>query len=176
MAKKNLPVILGTVIIVISLIVGGAILVINHSQNQIKTRTEGEFPENTAIDNSNEITPQEIDSPVDNPESDNTATTNRYKDGTYSAFGSYVSPAGTETIQVQVILTNDVISSVKVTPQANDFESQRYQQRFSSGISSVVVGKPLDQAYINGRVNGSSLTGEGFNKALNSIRKEAQGG
>lgn len=164
MEKKNIIIMLGAVIIIISLIIGGSVLVINHSQNQITTKTEGEYPDNTTtVDNKDEITSNEEFN-----------VRNKYKNGTFSTTGSYISPAGNESILVQITVSNDKVSSVEVTPLADDFESQRYQQRFSSGISSLVVGKLLDQAYINGRVNGSSLTGEGFNKAVDSIINQAK--
>lgn len=101
-----------------------------------------------------------------------TPSTN-FSNGTYTSTGSYISPAGEETIKVEAIISNGALTSLEITPQDPDLESLRYQQKFIAGISGLVVGKKIDEAYVNGRVNGSSLTAEGFNNALDGIIAEA---
>ncbi len=97
-----------------------------------------------------------------------------FKDGSYNASGSYFAPSGYETIGVQIGVSKGIISSVSITPDSNDFQSLRYQQRFMDGLNSLVVGKSLDQAYIYGRVNGASLTPLGFNNALDQIIQQSK--
>jgi uncharacterized protein with FMN-binding domain len=97
----------------------------------------------------------------------------KYKNGTYNADGTYTSPAGKEDISVSVTLNGDTITSVTVTPKATDPMSKNWQQRFASGISSQIVGKKLDDISI-GKVSGSSLTGTGFNQALQSVKNNAR--
>ena len=67
--------------------------------------------------------------------------TSLYKDGTYSASGTYNTPEGkTETIAVSVTLKNDVIVDSRVTPTtSNDHESQRYQKQFIAGYKQLVT-------------------------------------
>jgi len=101
--------------------------------------------------------------------SDNTTG---YKDGTYTADGSYTSPGGSEEIAVTVTVKSKVITAVTVKSVTADSEAAQYQARFESGISSVAVGKSLATLSV-GSVAGSSLTGQGFDTALATIRSEA---
>jgi uncharacterized protein with FMN-binding domain len=96
-----------------------------------------------------------------------------YKDGTYSADGSYRSPAGTETIGVTITLKGDVITKVTVVPKATDPKSDRFQDMFASGISEVVVGKKIDTLQVS-KISGSSLTSGGFNEAVTKIEAAAK--
>jgi len=95
-----------------------------------------------------------------------------FKDGTYSATGSYNSPGGTETIDVTVILTKNVITSVSATPHATVQEAAEYQQDFIAGYKPLVVGKKINDVSLT-RVSGSSLTPLGFNDAIEQIESKA---
>jgi hypothetical protein len=94
-------------------------------------------------------------------------------DGTYTVTGGYQSPGGPETIGVTVSVANGVVTAVEVAPQAINDTSSRYQGQFAGGIAGEIVGKPLAEVEVT-RVAGSSLTGRGFNEALDQIRSEAQ--
>jgi uncharacterized protein with FMN-binding domain len=96
-----------------------------------------------------------------------------YKDGSYTAEGSYASPGGTEGVTVTLTLKDDVVTGVTVAPGANDPMSTRYQNMFIGGISGIVVGKKLDAIAV-GKVSGSSLTAGGFNQAVTKIKAEAK--
>ncbi|OGL23604.1 hypothetical protein A2791_02055 [Candidatus Saccharibacteria bacterium RIFCSPHIGHO2_01_FULL_46_30] len=95
-----------------------------------------------------------------------------YKNGSFSANGSYRTPGGTETISVSVTLKDDVITSVSVTGNGRG-DSAEYQSMFKSGVSSLTVGKDIDDVKLS-RVSGSSLTSTGFNSALDTIKTEAR--
>ncbi len=97
-----------------------------------------------------------------------------YTDGTYSATGTYESPGGTETVEVQLTLAKNLITEVTVTPQAKDASGQIYQGMFAQGISAVVVGKDINTLQV-AKVSGSSLTSGGFTDALAKIKAEAGG-
>jgi uncharacterized protein with FMN-binding domain len=96
-----------------------------------------------------------------------------YRDGTYSADGSYVSPGGQEEIAVTVTVKNDLITAVSVRTVSADSEAAQYEAQFASGISAVAVGKDLGSLNV-GSVAGSSLTSHGFSEAIASIRSKAQ--
>ena len=96
-----------------------------------------------------------------------------YKDGTYSATGSYMSPGGQDQIAVTLTLKNDIITDVSVTPEAGDRTSSRYQNKFVSGYKQYVLGKNIADVYLT-TVSGSSLTPQGFNDALAQIKTQAQ--
>ena len=84
-----------------------------------------------------------------------------------------MSPGGEDQVTVTLTLAHDVITSVNVTPGAQDRTSQRYQDRFISGYKQYVVGKNIASVNV-GVVSGSSLTPIGFNDALTQIKAQAK--
>lgn len=95
-----------------------------------------------------------------------------YTDGTYTAEGSYSTPGGQESISVDVTVAADVVTAVTVTPEASGGNAARFQDEFASGIADEVVGQELTGLSVD-KVSGSSLTGDGFNAALDQIRADA---
>ena len=102
-----------------------------------------------------------------------TASTGNYKDGTYSATGSYSTPGGTESITLSVTLKGNVITDSTLTQHADSGESEEYQDRFASGYKSYVTGKNVNEVSLS-RVAGSSLTSDGFDAALETIKNDAK--
>lgn len=98
-----------------------------------------------------------------------------FTDGTYEATGGYQSPNGAETVVVSLTIAGGVVSDVVVTPQATNATSTRYQGQFAGGIAEEIVGVPVAELDVS-RVAGSSLTGGGFNAALEQIRTQARAG
>ena len=96
-----------------------------------------------------------------------------YKDGTYEATGSYVSPGGTQSIKVSVTLKNNVVTDTEAQSGAVDSESSEFQGKFIGGYKQLVVGKSLNDISVS-RVSGSSLTSQGFNDAIERIKSEAK--
>jgi uncharacterized protein with FMN-binding domain len=101
-----------------------------------------------------------------------TTSTSEYKDGTYNAEGTYVSPGGRESIGLTVTLANGVIVNTEFDGHATDGDAVMYQQKFASGYKAEVVGKNIDDIKLS-RVAGSSLTSNGFNDAIEQIRTDA---
>jgi cytoskeletal protein RodZ len=102
-----------------------------------------------------------------------TSSTSTYKDGDYSATGTYDSPGGTEHITVHVTLKNDVVTATSAKSGTGDPEAQEYQDDFISGYKQQVVGKDIGSISLS-RVSGSSLTSQGFNNAVSQIKSEAR--
>jgi uncharacterized protein with FMN-binding domain len=96
-----------------------------------------------------------------------------YKDGTYSATGSYISPGGNEKIGVTVTLKNDVITAASVTPEPVSSMGQHFQGIFAANFQPLVVGKDISSVHLT-TVSGSSLTPGGFDNALAQIKAEAK--
>jgi uncharacterized protein with FMN-binding domain len=96
-----------------------------------------------------------------------------YKDGTYSADGTYVSPNGTETVGVQLTLAEGKITEVNITQHPSNPNTRKFQGEFAGGIAAQVVGKNIDELNVS-KVAGSSLTSGGFNQAVEKIKQEAQ--
>lgn len=97
-----------------------------------------------------------------------------YVDGLYSATGSYTAPSGTETVGVSLTVTDDVVTDVAIDEQAVNPTSQKMQALFADGISTLVIGKRLEDISVS-QVSGSSLTSKGFNQALEAIKAQAKG-
>jgi hypothetical protein len=68
---------------------------------------------------------------------------------------------------------NGVIKTVNVTPHATDPTSLRLQRRFAAAVPAVVVGRPIAEVRV-GRLAGSSGTPDGFNEAIEKIKKQAR--
>jgi uncharacterized protein with FMN-binding domain len=100
------------------------------------------------------------------------ASSAKYKDGSYSAEGTYQSPGGQEKVKVDLTIADDKVTAVTVTPESGNATGQQYEGMFASGISAEVVGKDIDSLNV-GKVSGSSLTSGGFNAAVETIKKDA---
>lgn len=111
--------------------------------------------------------------PVDTSAKADVKVTTKYIDGTYTKVGSYQSPGGSETVTVTVNVKDEMVQSVSVVKGTDNETSERFQGLFIDGIGAEVVGKKLSEVKVS-VVNGSSLTGEGFNKAIAEIQASAQ--
>jgi hypothetical protein len=106
--------------------------------------------------------------PAPEPES-----TSKYVDGSYFQVADYSNPAGSDSITVQLQITDDKIQHVAIGLFGNHSTSEKMQQLFADGIGAVVIGKSLDEVGSLGAVNGSSLTPKAFNSAVQVIKGEA---
>lgn len=129
-----------------------------------------------------EVSPEETTfaSPVatlspaaDDDEVDDSEETGAYRDGSYSAEGGYQSPAGPETVGVELAIADGVITAVTVTPQSENSVSAKLQGQLAAGIGDLVIGQPLETIEEFDAVNGSSLSPEGFQEAVEKIKEEA---
>lgn len=96
-----------------------------------------------------------------------------YKNGSYNVTTDYMTPAGKETLGVNISVNSDKVSSVEVTNMASDKTSKNYQNRFIASIQSQILGKTVDTASV-GVISGASLTSNAFNQALMKIKAEAK--
>jgi uncharacterized protein with FMN-binding domain len=107
------------------------------------------------------------------PESVSTSGPTTYKDGTYTADGTYQSPAGEGRITVKLTLASGAVTAITVDGHATDPTAKAYQGDFDRGIAGKVVGKKIDSLDIT-NVSGSSLTSGGFDDALKAIESDAR--
>ena len=157
--------IIGIVIAVVILVTGYILLNQNNAQQantEISGNTNPNFTSKPATTGTKSGSPTSV-TPAD-----------EFASGTYTSHGKYISPDGEQTIEVEITVSEGNITNATLSPVDSDLESLRYQQKFNSGLSGLIVGKRLDEAYISGNVNGSSLTADGFNEALDSIIEQAQ--
>ncbi len=101
-----------------------------------------------------------------------TGSSKSYKDGAYTADGTYMTPEGEEKITVTLTLKGNAITEVNTTSNPVHHESRQYQTFFQNNYKKLVVGKKIDEVNLS-RVSGSSLTPIGFNAALNAIKQQA---
>ena len=101
-----------------------------------------------------------------------TTDTRKYKDGTYTAVGNYISPAGKEQVDISITLVDSKITAATFSGEAINPTSKKMQANFKAGFSKLVVGKNIDQISLT-VVNGSSLTPKGFMDALMKVKAEA---
>jgi uncharacterized protein with FMN-binding domain len=108
------------------------------------------------------------------PETEPAAVTvAEYADGTYTASGTYSSPAGAEHVDVSITLAGDVVTGATFTGHAENPGSVANQQKFARGYEAVVIGRNIDEIALT-VVNGSSLTPTGFMEALDAIKEKAR--
>lgn len=101
-----------------------------------------------------------------------TMDTAAYKDGEYSAAGTYTSPAGAEEIGVKITLKDNIVTDADVEVKATNPKSKYMQDAFAKGYKEMVIGKNINEIKLE-KVSGSSLTPMGFNTALEAIKTQA---
>jgi uncharacterized protein with FMN-binding domain len=94
------------------------------------------------------------------------------KDGSYTARGDYTSPGGASAVDVAVTLKSGTVTALKVTPKAENPTAKGYEAQFASGVGTKVIGKKLTDLNVT-KVSGSSLTSQGFDRAIAAIEKHA---
>lgn len=162
--RKELATVLA-VLIMVAVIVGAVAMASKSSKDQQAAKVAGTSAGGASASQSNGTT--------DTAGTSSVAGSAAYKDGQYTATGSYVSPGGSERITIQVTLKDGVVAGTAATSGASDPEGQEYQNQFIQGYKKLVVGKPIDSISLS-RVSGSSLTSQGFNDALKQIEQQAK--
>lgn len=157
--NKNLIVMAIVAVVVIALLIGGAYYFLYMSKPQDNT----------------EVVDQQTTNPDAEVEgtSEETAAGN-YQDGTYTATGTYSYHSGEESVEVTVTLESGAVTEAKVVSKAIAPTSKTMQADFIANFESMVIGKNIDEVRV-GKVSGSSLTGVGFNAAIEDIKEQAQG-
>lgn len=150
----------------LGLAVGSLAVIAGCQAGDVTVTADSDTLDDTAATDSTEV--MEAPEPADEPRMLGPAA-----DGTYTVTGGYQSPNGAETIVVTVSVADGIITQATVEPQATNSTSARYQGQFAGGVADEVVGKSLAEVDVT-RVAGSSLTGRGFNEAMDQIRSEAQ--
>jgi uncharacterized protein with FMN-binding domain len=96
-----------------------------------------------------------------------------YKDGTYTANGTFYTPNGAEHIGVTLTLVSNNITTVSIDSSSiTSGTSYEYTSLFTDGINQAVDGRNVNDVQV-GRISGASLTPIGFNNAL-QIKNDAR--
>jgi len=156
MQTKNF---LGILALVVVVLAGGAFVLNKSNSTTSQEAAAAQAPTTPPVD---------ATSPTPAP-----TTAIQYKDGTYSASGTYNAPSGTETVHVTLTLAGGVVTDSTVTADGVNPMSKRFQNMFISGYKQYVTGKNISDVNVT-NVSGSSLTGQGFNAAVETIKTEAK--
>ncbi len=162
-SNKSIGIFIGIVVIVIMTLV--AVFSGKKPTTELPV-AEQALPEKTNV-------PVSTETPVIPPADVVKQSVSVYKDGTYTATGSYMSPGGPDKVGVTLTLKNDIITDASVTPMPGDLKSAKFQDMFISGYKAFVVGKNIADVNLT-KVSGSSLTPIGFNNALAQIKVQAK--
>jgi len=148
------------VLIVTVLLIGGAMLA---SQNQPASAPTA----------SNQPTKKQPPAKDSSGSSSMPASSSGFKDGKYSAAGAYQSPGGSQEIKITINLKDSAIIETSAEGDSKSSNSRFYQSSFISNYKQKVVGKKISEVKLD-HVGNSSLTPEGFNNALEDIKKQAK--
>jgi hypothetical protein len=169
--KPNKAVLNGAIIAALVLLVGGATALSRREGEVVVSDTSlpvSDTPTETPASTGSSVAASSSPSAV--PGASSGATV--YKNGSYQANGTYLTPEGSEDIAVNLTITNDVVTAASISQTPKNRESRQYQAFFASGYKQQVVGKSLAELKLS-RVSGSSLTPAGFNQAVADIRTQA---
>ena len=150
------------VIVLVGIVASAAIVVSNNNKGTAENVDTSNFQTNSH--NHEHVTDEAAVDSTDVSE---------YKDGTYAATGTYLSPGGRESVQLTVTIKDGVITDTALEAEGASLESREHQQLFADNYKELVVGKKINGLTLS-RVAGSSLTSNGFNDALDDIRQEAR--
>lgn len=153
------------IIIAILVVIGGFVFW-NSKQNSEVTQTPAQ-----PVSSQPSVPTGETKTPVPTPTP--IVDNRKYKDGTYTATGTYGTPEGSENVSITLVIKNDKVTDATLKANASDNTSARYIDAFNQGFKTQVVGKSVDQISLT-VVNGASLTPKGFMQALNKIKTQAQ--
>lgn len=178
--KKTQIALISTSFVIVLIAIVVAFSLFNQPSESNNTSTNS--PQNNT--SSSESASKEITVPIPNPAmssepyqtnpiSKPTALT-KYRNGSYTAKSSYRTPSSSaEPISITVTISEDLITSLTIAEDSSDTTSEFYKKKFSEGIQGIIVGKSVDTVSPD-KVNGSSLTANGFNKALEEIQKNSR--
>lgn len=170
MSQQNKTRIVGLIVIVLLTTASTAGAVAYNNASLVSQSTTGPTISIPPATTPTPTTPNPSPAPTRQPSTSGTT----YKNGTYSAKGTFNTPDGSVQIGVTITLASDKITTVSIDDSnISSRESQQYTTRFVNGINQLVVGKSINSVDVS-RVSGASLTPIGFNKALEVIKNDAK--
>lgn len=168
-SQKNKQIITTIIVLAsVAIVVGGIVLFNKKTPQNTLAATDSSNPDTNTTAAQNTSANTTPNSTATNP----SAASSSFKDGTYSATADYYTPEDTDSIKVTLAVKDGVVSTVSATTTTSSRESRQYDSAFLDAYKSYVVGKSLSGLNLN-RVSGASLTTEGFNNALDTIRQQA---
>jgi uncharacterized protein with FMN-binding domain len=172
-AGKNRQLVVTLAVLIVIVVIVGGVVIANKGKASDAADTTTASSSNTANDTPATTTGNESTTSDQTSSSGDSTSSSEYKDGSYTAVGSYSSPGGQESITISVTLKDGVITDTSAVSGATDSEGKEYQNQFIQAYKDMVVGKNISSVSLS-RVSGSSLTSQGFNSAIQKIKTQAQ--
>lgn len=156
------------------LVAGCSTAVEPQSQGQVEvpstsvSATEDEVPEIS------EQVEQEIQRTGDEVENQEQVTSQQAEGQlrSFSESTTYTSPGGSVSLQVQLEVEGEIVTSVEVSSSSAGSISSGYIEGFNNDIKELVVGKSINELNLPNRIGSSSLTIDGFNDALDNVKNQ----
>ncbi|HYD03922.1 MAG TPA: hypothetical protein VEC16_06520 [Alphaproteobacteria bacterium] len=93
-------------------------------------------------------------------------------DGTYVENVNYMSPGGMDTIEITVVVENDIVTDAEIKPVVADPKSQTFIAKVNAALPDLVIGKKITELDLPEQISGSSLTSAAFAKQIEDIIAE----
>src|SRR3989338_1365326 len=94
-------------------------------------------------------------------------------DGTYTESVTYNYHSGSETVEMTVVVKNDIIEGVNIVPGPNAHNvTQKIVAGFTDALPDLVLGKKIDELDLPKNVGGSSLTTAAFKGYVERLVEE----
>ncbi len=154
--------IIGGIVAAVVVVFGGYAFWNNHEQQEI-----------AEMEKMNADKMAEQQAAIDAAAAAQAATPTGYKNGNYDVTVKYNTPAGPESLYVNLTLADNKVSAATVNNMGKDKVSINMQNKFIADFQKHTIGQ--DISALNLQVtSGSSLTTGGFNDALAKIRTQAK--
>lgn len=159
-SSKMLPIAIVAVVVIV--IIAAVFMITSKSNEERQESPSGEQAEHQTAPTTTQA--EVTTAPV---------TSGQYKNGSYKAVGHYISPGGSESIDVSLTLSNNVVTDAKVNSiKPSGPIARQMQAAFIDGFKNQVIGKKIDEINVT-HVASSSLTPQGFMDAVSQIKQEA---
>lgn len=93
---------------------------------------------------------------------------------TFTQTGSYRTPGGSHDLEITVGVEDGIVQSFDMQPvNVGNATVRGYIIKYGEGIEEQIIGKSLNDFDVPVRLNGSSLTYEGFEDAYDKVKQAA---
>lgn len=94
------------------------------------------------------------------------------EDGTYTETVTYSAPPGTEEINMEIEVQDNVITSLSIEGVNSHPTSQTYKERSEQGLQDLLIGKNINEVEVPDKISGSSLTTKAFKEKYEELIQE----
>ncbi len=155
---------------VIIVVMGFVFFTTSPAEEKVVTEEASEMNRTEEMEKADEtvVGDESLSDPVVSQDDSNTSVASN----TLTGSGTYQTPARTtHELDVTLTIESGVVTDAKVVYDKGEGFSNPHQERFDNAYKAEVIGKSLNDISLS-RVGGASLTSEGFNQAIASIKSQ----